>query len=224
MVPTKSFGRFAYKVLDDGAIEQGGFAGLKVVSMSFRSCLNNKSHIKDKPKIHKFEIAVTSTAIKICYNLDDVATSLTRRNRISANFLPSHFQYLCELSLLRALPFLKFVPSQLSAAALALAYHTLGSSIWNKKMQDTFGYEIAELTELILHLNGIHQEAESMQQQAIQDKYKASKYNQVSTIPPMKLVAEELSDMISMLDESDELNTTAENIESVRQKTEMLFN
>lgn len=91
-------------------------------------------------------------------------------------------------------------------------------------MQDTFGYEIAELTELILHLNGIHQEAESMQQQAIQDKYKASKYNQVSTIPPMKLVAEELSDMISMLDESDELNTTAENIESVRQKTEMLFN
>lgn len=91
-------------------------------------------------------------------------------------------------------------------------------------MKDTFGYEIEELKEIIVHLNGIHLEAESMAQQAIQDKYKASKYLQVSTITPKKLSTDELNDIISELDESDDLNSTAENIESVRQKTEMLLN
>lgn len=90
-------------------------------------------------------------------------------------------------------------------------------------MKDTFGYEIEELKEIIVHLNGIHLEAESMAQQAIQDKYKASKYLQVSTITPKKLSTDELNDIISELDD-DDLNSTAENIESVRQKTEMLLN
>lgn len=137
-----------------------------------------------------------------------------------------HFspQYLCELSLLRALPFLNYTPSQLSSAALALSFYNLGMSLWNKKMQDTFGYEIEELKELIVHLSGIHNEAESMQQQAIQDKYKGSKNMQVSTIEPKKVLAEDINDIISKLDGSDDLNTTAENIENVRQKTEMLFN
>lgn len=128
------------------------------------------------------------------------------------------------MSLLRALPFLNYVPSQLSAAALALAYYTLGFSIWNKKMQDTFGYEIDDLKEIIVNLNEIHHEAESMQQQAIQDKYKSSKYLQVSTLTPKKINTEELNEIVSQLDGSDDFNTTAENIENVRQKTEMLFN
>jgi cyclin-A len=125
---------------------------------------------------------------------------------------------------LRAVPFLNYVPSQTSSAALALAYFTLGFSIWNKKMKDTFGYDIDELKELIVHLNGIHHEAPELPQQAIQDKYKASKYLQVSTLAPKKIAIEDLNEMISQLDGSDELNTTAENIENVRQKTEMLFN
>ena len=91
-------------------------------------------------------------------------------------------------------------------------------------MKDTFGYEIDELKQIIVQLNDINHEAESMQQQAIQDKYKASKYLQVSTITPKKLSAEELNEFISNLDDSDDLNSTAENIENVRQKTEMLFN
>jgi cyclin-A len=122
------------------------------------------------------------------------------------------------------LPFLNYTPSQLSAAAIALAFYNLGMSIWSKKMQDTFGYELEDLKEIIVHLSGIHNEAESMQQQAIQDKYKASKYMQVSTIEPKQILAENITDIISKLDGSDDLNTTAENIENVRQKTEMLFN
>lgn len=89
-------------------------------------------------------------------------------------------------------------------------------------MQDTFGYGIDELKDIIVHLSGIHGEAESMQQQAIQDKYKGSKYLQVSTIEAKKI--DDINDIISKLDGSDDLNTTAENIENVRQKTEMLLN
>lgn len=91
-------------------------------------------------------------------------------------------------------------------------------------MKDTFGYEIDELKEIIVHLNDIHLEAEALPQQAIQDKYKATKYLQVSTLTPKKLSSDNLNEIISQLDESDELNSTAENIENVRQKTEMLLN
>lgn len=125
---------------------------------------------------------------------------------------------------MRALPFLNYPPSQLSSAALALAYYTLGSSIWNKKMHDTFGYGIEELKEVIMHLSDIHVEAEEMQQRAIQEKYKANKYMHVSTLTPKKISADDLNEIISNLDGSDDLNTTAENIENVRQKTEMLLN
>jgi cyclin-A len=121
------------------------------------------------------------------------------------------------------LPFLNYTPSQLSSAALALSFYNLGMSIWSKKMQNTFGYDIEELKEIIVNLSGIHNEAETLQQQAIQDKYKGSKYMQVSTVEPKKVLADEINDIISKLD-SDDLNSTAENIENVRQKTEMLFN
>jgi cyclin-A len=127
------------------------------------------------------------------------------------------------LSLLRALPFLNYTPSQLSSAALALSFYNFGMSLWSKKMHDIFGYDIEDLKEIIVHLSGIHNEAESMQQQAIQEKYKGSKYLQVSTVEPKKVQAEDIADIISKLD-GDDLNTTAENIENVRQKTEMLFN
>lgn len=112
----------------------------------------------------------------------------------------------------------------LSAAAVALSYYTIGNSIWNKKMQDTFGYELEDLKEVIVQLNELHFEAELLQQQAIQEKYKANKNLQVSTLAPKKITVKEIEENIAKLNVGDELNTTAENIENVRQKTELLFN
>lgn len=89
-------------------------------------------------------------------------------------------------------------------------------------MQDTFGYEIDDLKEIIVNLSVIHNDAEEMQQRAIQEKYKADKYAQVSKITPKKISADELNELISNLDGSYDLNTTAENIENVTRK--MLFN
>lgn len=134
------------------------------------------------------------------------------------------FQYLCELSMLRASPFLDYTSSQISSAALALAFYTHGSSIWSKKMQNTFGYELDDLKELIINLNNIHFEAESLPQQAIQEKFKASKYMQASIVKPKKISGDEIDEAIAKFSVGDELNSTAENIESVRQKTELLFN
>lgn len=140
-------------------------------------------------------------------------------NKISLFYI----QYLSELSLLKASPFLNYTPSQISSAALALSYYTYGTCIWNKKMQTTFGYELDDLKEVIVNLSEIHSEAESLAQQAIQEKFKSSKYLQVALVKPKKVTIEEL-DEISSKFVGDELNTTAENIENVRQKTELLFN
>lgn len=98
----------------------------------------------------------------------------------------------------------------------------MGMTIWNKKMETTFGYEIEELKELIIHLNDTHHEAEALQQQAIQDKYKSSKYLQVSQVPPKKITRDELDEMLA---KTDILDSTLENIENVTQKTSsILFN
>lgn len=91
-------------------------------------------------------------------------------------------------------------------------------------MKDTFGYELDDLKEAIVQLNELHFEAESLQQQAIQEKYKANKNMQVANLEPKKITAEEIEEYIAKLNVGDELNTTAENIESVRQKTELLLN
>lgn len=126
--------------------------------------------------------------------------------------------------MLRAIPFLSYTPSMLSSAALALSYYIHGNSIWNGKMRTTFGYELDELKDVIVDLNGLHFDAESMAQQAIQEKYKANKYLQTSLVEPKKITREDIEEIMISLNDGDDLNTTAETIENVRQKTEMLFN
>ena len=40
------------------------------------------------------------------------------------------FQYLCELSMLEADPFLNYLPSTIAASAVVLSLHTLGHQSW----------------------------------------------------------------------------------------------
>ena len=89
-------------------------------------------------------------------------------------------------------------------------------------METIFGYEIEKLKELIIHLNDTHHEAETLHQQAIQEKYKASKYLQESQVPPKKITRSELDEMLA---NTDILDSTLENIENVTQQTSsILFN
>lgn len=136
----------------------------------------------------------------------------------------SLFQYFCELSLMKGLPFLNFVPSQVSAAAMALAHYHNESPIWNKKMQDTFGYDSEELKDIIFHLSELHNEAETLQQQAIQEKYKSSKYLSVANIPPKTFSMDELNELIKLGESEDLCSNLLENSLCVRTAEGMLFN
>ena len=45
--------------------------------------------------------------------------------------MPSYFfQYLCELTLIDADPYLKYLPSTIAACSVVLALHTLGLQSW----------------------------------------------------------------------------------------------
>lgn len=85
------------------------------------------------------------------------------------------FQYLGELSLLEADPYLQFMPSQISSAALALSRHILKLPMWPKQYEETIGYSLHDLKEIIFYLNNTHILSTKMVQQAIQEKYKSSK-------------------------------------------------
>lgn len=77
--------------------------------------------------------------------------------------------------MLEAEPYLQYTPSMISAAAIALARYNFNYPIWTKQLENFTGYSIHKLTEVILHLTETHQNSSSSAQQAIQDKYKATK-------------------------------------------------
>lgn len=77
--------------------------------------------------------------------------------------------------MLYADPYLQFLPSKISAAAMALARLNLNMPFWSKKLELTTGYTLEDLKEIIMRLSVTHAEARTASQQAIQEKFKSSK-------------------------------------------------
>lgn len=92
--------------------------------------------------------------------------------------------YLCELSMLEADPYLVFLPSHLAAAAIALARHTLNEEVWPEELALSTGYSFKELKGCLSCLTKTFSNACNIQQQAIQEKYKSSKYGHVALLLP----------------------------------------
>lgn len=92
--------------------------------------------------------------------------------------------YFCELSLLEADPYLQYLPSHLAASAVALARHTLHEEIWPDELELSTGYSLKNLKECVSHLNKTFCNAPNIRQQAIQEKYRSSKYGHVSLLLP----------------------------------------
>lgn len=88
---------------------------------------------------------------------------------------PPLAQYMCELSLLEADPYLQFVPSLIAAGAMATARRIIGLPMWPAVLQRRCGYTLEALHDVCFHLARTLDGAAASQQQAIQDKYKASK-------------------------------------------------
>lgn len=97
--------------------------------------------------------------------------------------------FLGELSLIDCDPFLKYLPSQTAAAAFILANHTIAGGSWSKSLVEVTGYTLEDLMPCIQDLHQTYLGAAQHAQQAVKEKYKGSKYHEVSLIePPEKLM------------------------------------
>lgn len=94
-----------------------------------------------------------------------------------------------ELSLVDSDPFLKYLPSQTAAAAVILANHTITGGSWSKALVEMTGYTLEDLMPCVLDLHQTYLSAPQHAQQSVREKYKGSKYHEVSLIEaPEKLM------------------------------------
>ncbi|XP_036327091.1 G2/mitotic-specific cyclin-A isoform X2 [Rhagoletis pomonella] len=139
-------------------------------------------------------------------------------------------QYICELALLEADPYLRFLPSLISAAALALSRHLLDYAIWTRELEEVTSYSLEDLKEVFLHLCKTHNAATKLAQQAIQEKYRADKYKKVSTIKPAELDEAAFEALLRKhnafvrCEDTQENSTSGTNNEHVRRAISLMFN
>ncbi|XP_017272901.1 cyclin-A2 [Kryptolebias marmoratus] len=97
--------------------------------------------------------------------------------------------YLGELSLVDSDPFLKYLPSETAAAAYILANNTVTGGSWPKSLVEETGYTLEDLMPCIEELHRMYLSAGQHAQQSVREKYKGSKYHEVSCInAPAKLL------------------------------------
>uniref|UniRef100_A0A8C0E2B2 Cyclin A1 n=1 Tax=Balaenoptera musculus TaxID=9771 RepID=A0A8C0E2B2_BALMU len=93
-------------------------------------------------------------------------------------------KYVAELSLLEADPFLKYLPSLIAAAAYCLANYTVNRHFWPETLATFTGYSLSEIVPCLSELHKVCLGIPHRPQQAIREKYKASKYMHVSLVEP----------------------------------------
>ncbi|GAB5566285.1 cyclin-A1 isoform X1 [Prionailurus iriomotensis] len=84
-------------------------------------------------------------------------------------------KYVAELSLLEADPFLKYLPSLIAAAAYCLANYTVNRHFWPETLAAFTGYSLNEIVPCLSELHKACLDIPHRPQQAIREKYKASK-------------------------------------------------
>ncbi|XP_052793295.1 G2/mitotic-specific cyclin-A-like [Mya arenaria] len=121
-------------------------------------------------KVLAFDVAVPTTNwfceafLKSC-DADDRLQSLT--------------MCLAELTLIEMDSFLKYVPSITASACLCMARYSLGMEPWPQSLVKKTSYEVGHFVDCLRDIHRMYQAAESHPQQAIQEKYKQDKFQQV---------------------------------------------
>lgn len=92
--------------------------------------------------------------------------------------------YLCELALLNHRIAIRFRPSMVAAASLSVAAETLRLDAWSGVLARHTGYSWGELQECRSLLLELFRSAPGLQQQAIQEKYRAADKSAVSQLRP----------------------------------------
>jgi len=97
-------------------------------------------------------------------------------------------EYLCELTL-QEYTFIKYLPSEIAAAALRLALHTMRLPSWSPLLQQVSGYPSEKLQGCVSEMFAIFRKAESNHLQAVREKYAHAKFLCVSTLTPPEALA-----------------------------------
>jgi len=93
-------------------------------------------------------------------------------------------QYLAELTLISTEIYLSYRPSMIAASSVLVANCTLELQPWTPTLQYYSGYTIKELAECANDIRRFFHSASTLQQQAVQQKYKAPKFGCVSQLNP----------------------------------------
>ncbi|KAH8419550.1 hypothetical protein KR222_005226 [Zaprionus bogoriensis] len=104
--------------------------------------------------------------------------------------------YICELSLLEGDSYMQYLPSLMSAAALALSRHILGMPMWTQQLEEITTYSLDQLKDVVLLLCQTHEAAKEHSQQAIREKYKRDKYKKVALIGSVELSEQKMEDIV----------------------------
>ncbi|MED6247443.1 hypothetical protein ATANTOWER_002040 [Ataeniobius toweri] len=133
----------------------------------------------------KFEEIYPPEVAEFVYITDDTYTKKQAVNKQ----VESLAMYLGELSLIDSDPFLKYLPSQMAAAAYTLANNTVTGNSWPTSLEEMTGYTMESLMPCIEDLHRTYVGATQHAQQSVREKYKGSKYLEVSCISaPTKLM------------------------------------
>ena len=109
----------------------------------------------------------------------------------------THFlaQYLCELTILEY-SFLKYLPSEIAAAAVVLALHTLDKPFWDASLCHHSGYQLADLlADCVPALHAVFLKAHENTHDTIRLRYSHEDTSQVgllnakSSPPPSPLAS-----------------------------------
>ncbi|KOO24210.1 hypothetical protein Ctob_001548 [Chrysochromulina tobinii] len=95
-------------------------------------------------------------------------------------------KYLTELTL-QEYSFVKYRPSEVAAAALRLALHTMRLPAWTPLLEATSGYSAEDLNGCVAEVLASFRKAETNNLQAVREKYSHAKFLCVSTLTPPDL-------------------------------------
>jgi cyclin A len=106
-------------------------------------------------------------------------------------------EYLCELTLYSAFPWMVLLPSKIATAALVLANYLLDrKKIWNESLAQITKHEWNDIKNVVLDLNDVHKEAINLKEKAIQEKYVSSRYMRVALLPSKEINGDNLDGFI----------------------------
>lgn len=96
-------------------------------------------------------------------------------------------RYLIDLALAEGGRYRGYLPSQIAAAAIAVARMNLNLSLWSVKLEVVTGYDIEQLRHQIIMLSRIQFKSFKTGSSAIYQKYSSLRFMDVARIPPLRI-------------------------------------